>query len=609
MRNQIHKRQNVDIYNMPSELLLVEGATQVSLGDLHANAMKLMYFLVVHGIVSIEKKDYDSLSTMYLKNHQDLKQDDLDQFDAIIKKMQINKTTLEHILLIGDEFADRGNNDWFVLKILDRLHTSGVIDTTVLFSNHGLEYILACESASVQSYRPRVAPGQAQSFTNLQAFMDVGFVSWSGNPESIDAMNQRSYYPSLKLISYVIDNKEIALFTHAPTDLKHISELASILKTTFDDSTIDRLKQSLDDINAAFSIHVHNKTVHTLLKPLTPAHEKAGFPGDPINFIAWNRRSDILKRDSQHKGYGVHYVHGHDIAALEDQHIHNLDNCLGKFPVEMDEKMARRQGLPDSQARRINELHVLSSSGLCPSSRKQVDTASIDDASAASPIPMEESRDLKNKQSTIAVEVSAPRSEASAPHLPQAQPELTVIYNAPEVGVVQKVPMSNDSEVSASRYPLPNVSSAQSAGVSSVVENTPRVPSAAAKDLEDEVIVRLREHIETLTQKNINFGINGHSAAQISISRLIEAIERAIKNYEDSTDREGLAQAIIAAVVDARPELEKHRGRVTKSIVDNLQHWTGGNYNLFKIRTQSAVILDQLDELAEQLRCSRPTAE
>lgn len=359
MRNQIHKIDNVNIYVKPDYRIPLEEATQVALGDLHANAMKLIHFLVVNGIVSIESEDYDTLSSIYLKDTKQHTQADIDQFNAIIEKLEMNSSTLKHILFIGDELADRGKNDWFVLKIIDKLQTSRVIDTTILLSNHGLEYIRACE-LSLDTYNSSVFP--VTSLTNLQQFMRQGFV----NRQNIVTMNQNSYYPSLKLVSYIIDGNEISLFTHAPTDIAHIRELALKLKTTFDDSTIDRLKQSLDDINAAFSIHVHKKTVHTLIKPLTREHEIKGFPGDPINFIAWNRSIDILKRHPEHQRYVVHYVHGHDRTAPVKEHIHNLDNSLGK-----------------SEQQQIDELHVLSSTGLYPSPSLPI---SVGDSAAKDPI-------------------------------------------------------------------------------------------------------------------------------------------------------------------------------------------------------------------------------
>ncbi|KTC65192.1 Uncharacterised protein (plasmid) [Legionella adelaidensis] len=64
-------REFVDIYQLPSMDVshkANEGA-QVTIGDLHGNAMKLMFMLVKHGIATnIDETDYNRLVILPRKN-------------------------------------------------------------------------------------------------------------------------------------------------------------------------------------------------------------------------------------------------------------------------------------------------------------------------------------------------------------------------------------------------------------------------------------------------------------------------------------------------------------------------------------------------------------
>jgi hypothetical protein len=60
--------EQVDIYQLPSVDLTHKGTegTEITIGDLHGNAMKLMFMLVKHGIATnISKEDYNRLVEIY----------------------------------------------------------------------------------------------------------------------------------------------------------------------------------------------------------------------------------------------------------------------------------------------------------------------------------------------------------------------------------------------------------------------------------------------------------------------------------------------------------------------------------------------------------------
>ena len=78
--------EQVDIYQLPSIDVPHKGSagTQVTIGDLHGNAIKLMFMLVKHGIATnIDEADYNRLVAIYKTPTQDLTKKHLDEFNQI----------------------------------------------------------------------------------------------------------------------------------------------------------------------------------------------------------------------------------------------------------------------------------------------------------------------------------------------------------------------------------------------------------------------------------------------------------------------------------------------------------------------------------------------
>lgn len=137
--------EQVDIFQLPVLDVPHKGNTgiQITIGDLHGNAMKLMFMLVKHGIATnINEAEYNRLVEIYKTPTQDLTKKHLDEFNQILSKIEFSKDSL--VRLIGDELADRGNNDYFTLKILEKLNEHKV-PVEIIVSNHSIEFIEACE--------------------------------------------------------------------------------------------------------------------------------------------------------------------------------------------------------------------------------------------------------------------------------------------------------------------------------------------------------------------------------------------------------------------------------------------------------------------------------
>lgn len=308
---------NVNIYQCPKAV--PADAPQISIGDLHSNAMVLMFFLVRNGVVTISDEHYERLQQIYVK--QDLISEDIKEFNKIIDALEIEKKPL--VRLIGDAIADRGQNDYFIFKILEKLKR-GRVETEILLSNHDMEFIIRYEL----KHPLFISSPFFHSINGVTALLDAGIIT----QKEIDILVNDHYLPSLKLISYSLHEGNITIYSHAGIGLETIRSLANRFKdygVVYKDNTAQELAQTIEDINAVFKQHVKDGTVHKLIVH-SVEQMKPDYKTDPVTFLLWNRDYQYLDRDVEHNGYKVYYVHGHDSGEPSYGHIINLDSWLGK---------------------------------------------------------------------------------------------------------------------------------------------------------------------------------------------------------------------------------------------------------------------------------------
>ncbi|MDP3268619.1 MAG: type IV secretion protein Dot [Legionella sp.] len=323
--------ESVDIYKFPQVDKKHVGATEVTIGDLHANSMNLMFMLVKHGIATnINENEYNELAKIYKTKVNDLTRKDKDRFDTILSKIKFNNNCL--IRLIGDELADRGQNDYFILKLLEKLDEHKV-PVEILISNHSIEFIETTEKQNDFDESMLHQGGHATSMMNLQTLVDKKIVT---KEEILDIANE-SYKPSLRAISYSLseDQKEITIYSHAGIGLNTIKSLAQKLNLEYKDATASDLAQTIDAINVPFQIHVQNNTINTLYSrdKMREAYvnSKCDLSDAPFEFIMWNRRYDEIDRPVEQYGYKLMFVHGHDSDdPLKNKNSYTLDSNLGK---------------------------------------------------------------------------------------------------------------------------------------------------------------------------------------------------------------------------------------------------------------------------------------
>ncbi len=326
--------ENINIDLRPAKVE-IPGTTDITLGDLHSNAIKLLYFLVRHGICDISDEHYARLVQIYRTPQDHLTKDLLDEYNTLIAGMTvINHEVL--VRLIGDELGDRGSNDYFVIKMLQKL-SKDKVKLEILLSNHGVEFVEAYERFVERDKKFETTlldrEAHAPSLQALANLVERGLVDAK---EIFDFVNS-SYKPSLKAISYTLDPTKpgITIFSHAGVGLASIKALAKKFEVTYQDGTDRELAATIDSINECFAEYVRKDRVHTLLDP---AEMYKGYTAritykeeNALEFIMWNRNYHDLDRPVLHDyGYPVSFAHGHDKSEATRENIYVLDSDLGK---------------------------------------------------------------------------------------------------------------------------------------------------------------------------------------------------------------------------------------------------------------------------------------
>lgn len=382
----------------------------ITLGDLHANAIKFLYFLFRNKIIKFKdefekKTEYQNLVQLYesirftpkiakelesreRKNGQlysDEYKDPLidfrtvfTDFQSILEKIEVINTDIA-IRLIGDEFADRGVNDYFNLMIFKYLKEKSV-NITTLMSNHGIEFF---QFYLQTKYKLSKSPQTQQQFLgsleinsyianskpSLYAFkyaLQKGDIDINSFIEIVE----QCYLPTLKLLDYnLAEDGSIQLFTHAPIRFDAIEYLVAKINDLnpnanlqYKDNTPQDLAQTIDTINAHFKKFISDGRFSELFtiddddrylvfesftNEIDTEENKRLIKKYPFIYLTWNRWSQTrdntffdfrywsvrLSRPPQHPKYGykIFYINGHDGFNSTHSHVINVDSEIGKL--------------------------------------------------------------------------------------------------------------------------------------------------------------------------------------------------------------------------------------------------------------------------------------
>ena len=354
---------------------------QITLGDLHSNANKLVFTLLHHGICTMTLEKYSQLNCLYHNNINTL-QDRLEYDELILQHLTIiNHNVL--VRLIGDELSDRGQNDYFILKILEKLSREGVA-FEILFSNHGANFNLALASYEQNSHQlltTTIQPNFTLSLIRLNDCLQANLMEI----DPINAIYKQFYLPHIKLISSSIDLQQnsLTIYSHAGIGLLQIQWAAQLFGIPFKDETPHALAEVIESINYEFSTIIarHELGLYFTVESINRVLNGTAGPNDVIAFIAWNRDYRSLLQPKIHQGYHLQFVHGHDIQNTNAPHIINLDNTLGKT---MDEPLGVLETLVS------NDIQLKEWQLTCWQ-------ATFDDSEASSPLSSRSRSPVKHK--------------------------------------------------------------------------------------------------------------------------------------------------------------------------------------------------------------------
>ncbi|MHB1947791.1 MAG: hypothetical protein ACYCQI_06740 [Gammaproteobacteria bacterium] len=366
--------EEVSLYDYPKkEERELKPGEEITLGDLHGNALKLVQTLIRENILNMSEEDYEAFVNIYTKKPDALTSQHLDKFRDILARSSINeKATQNLIRLIGDELSDRGSNDYFTLKILEMMGKANV-PCEILLSNHSIEF-LKCYDEGLENFKPKLGAGQGISLENLGLLIEKGLVT----RKEITDIVENYYKPKLKIVSCSIDDSEIppsiTIYSHAPVGIRTLAMLAKMFEVDFpqeviphvedekkhdkeeeqsysdDDDSDDenvpdilKLISSFADINEEFQDILNNKKIYSkAFDELEGPKAKASIV-HALARILWARRD--LDQEAKEPpelrdirilalpdGTKVYFVHGHDSkTAASELHVICIDNLYGKF--------------------------------------------------------------------------------------------------------------------------------------------------------------------------------------------------------------------------------------------------------------------------------------
>lgn len=132
----------VNLEHFPS--ITSDIAEHITIGDLHANALKLLHLLIQEGVFYTTPEQYHTFALLYQISAEQITQDELSMLLTIIETLEVRNPNI-FIRLIGDEHFDRGSNDLYIDMILRKLHHES-INYEIILSNHGAMSIQKIES-------------------------------------------------------------------------------------------------------------------------------------------------------------------------------------------------------------------------------------------------------------------------------------------------------------------------------------------------------------------------------------------------------------------------------------------------------------------------------
>jgi hypothetical protein len=376
--------ENIDLLKYPEQIHPNDSPREVTIGDLQGCSLLLLHSLIREGILVLDSDNYKKFLTFftieekitfegkkYLSVEYHPHHDQVEAFSEIIRAASLNPNAKKNVKLrlIGDELADRIDNDFFTLKFLQTIITQG-LDFETLASNHGMDFLCSTINEGDNKFYPKHETGHNDSLINLHTFIKEN----SDLREEVINIVETVYRPRLKVLSYTLseDGSKIIIYTHAPSPFKAIAALAKQYKVKYQDDTARSLAATIDRINAVGQKKLADSK---FLKKFESDSYKENFEDtNPLATVTLKRvylsgasekpeneatLEPVAANDeywpATKNGYSIEYAHGHDGFGAQaryiqndeatdaqgvkvQEHVHNIDGAVGriasgKYPV------------------------------------------------------------------------------------------------------------------------------------------------------------------------------------------------------------------------------------------------------------------------------------
>lgn len=331
--------QSVDIRSFPSIHPILHGRNgdEIVIGDLHANTIKLFYFLIRHGVIHrMTEAQYAFIVAICSKSAEDLTRDDLNEYKERLRSLCYNKNVT--VSLIGDELADRTDTCDVLTMLLIRELREYQVPVKIHLSNHTSQMIEACELKTGFT-STMLSARDCLSMRGIDTIIRNGLMT----ADEIYVLYEE-YKKAFRVNSYFIDFPLVGkavmyLMNHAAIDLINIRHQTEFLLSSpslppvGSPVSLHELTATLDGIDKKFRIVVSGNWIHDIYEKKSVEYAYAGLcdlRDDCFAEVMWNRKYDSLKRAEDQGEFLLRYIHGHDDGDQDVENVCNLDNILGK---------------------------------------------------------------------------------------------------------------------------------------------------------------------------------------------------------------------------------------------------------------------------------------
>lgn len=346
-----------NIYKKPAAVPHPFKIREMTIGDLHANLIKLLYGLLRHQIISMIDEDFYHLVELNKIKPQAWSPAFITEFKQAVRRFKVvNKGVL--VRLLGDDVADR----WpvFDLAMLwffeEFTNQDGLLQ--IHLSNHGYEFITYMEAKINHPELPLQQFSPDYTFTMFNQHKNIFTASLANmhyalfknliTLDEVKSLYQTIYRPLLRVMTYsqCPETYEVHFFSHAEVGLETIDALGACFDVDCRKKTSDHLMSVLDQHNFlfqqryAFSNQIIKQCGFDVTKTNAPLSKLTAFA-----HLVWRRPNlsmpmttpGQLPSEDVHTGgkqVTTRWFHGHHGCSQNTPYSCTLESLSGQYSYD-----------------------------------------------------------------------------------------------------------------------------------------------------------------------------------------------------------------------------------------------------------------------------------